>query len=462
MKTYKTFQEAFVSTIRNIILKPDNISDSRNGKMYEQLGLGFKVLDASSFKFEDETIGRIDYEYAEDFYNWMTNSDEQTSTEKFLNKYPKVKGFVAKPKSKNLPENFNALYGPRIMHQLPYILEELSTNINSRRAVISILDADDLELLRAVDDPNLEFPCCDSATFNVRDGKLHMHLHMRSNNMGNVAKLDMYLWGRLMMHINNILKTELGEVTYTIVSAHVFESDFKYFIESMMFCQHQTKQSNENLLTIELFKTILLRNIDKLVENNLSLQVLRHAETENNRNRKYQGGKYTAGIEILHDTIIDFFASTKNVVKTDLEVFLKKKKSVVYTSEYQRTIQTAKSFTMLHKVNSATSALLNEFDLGVQDGQLIQHQKMLNFFSSIEENCYSTYSYGGETILEFFSRVVLFSFQLIDHHKSNENILIVGHGLWIAAFIYLSDKSDKLTSNLLQYKPVHLNSIKIC
>ena len=183
---------------------------------------------------------------------------------------------------------------------------------------------------------------------------------------------------------------------------------------------------------------------------------------ESDANFVNNAGKYTAGIEILHDTIIDFFASTKNVVKTDLEVFLKKKKSVVYTSEYQRTIQTAKSFTMLHKVNSATSALLNEFDLGVQDGQLIQHQKMLNFFSSIEENCYSTYSYGGETILEFFSRVVLFSFQLIDHHKSNENILIVGHGLWIAAFIYLSDKSDKLTNNLLQYKPAHLNSIKIC
>ena len=72
--------------------------------------------------------------------------------------------------------------------------KELKDNPNSRRAVISILEKTDLLLLDK--DETLEFPCADSATFYIREGKLNAHLHMRSQNMGQVAKLDMYLWGR--------------------------------------------------------------------------------------------------------------------------------------------------------------------------------------------------------------------------------------------------------------------------
>jgi hypothetical protein len=71
MKIYETFEEAFVNTIKDIASNPDQICSSRNGAMFEKLGYAFKVNDAKSYKFGNENIGRIDYDYANDFYNWM-------------------------------------------------------------------------------------------------------------------------------------------------------------------------------------------------------------------------------------------------------------------------------------------------------------------------------------------------------------------------------------------------------
>ena len=65
--------------------------------------------------------------------------------------------------------------------------KELKNNPNSRRAVISILKDSDLVLLGT--DEKLEFPCTDSATFFIRDNKLNVHLHMRSQNMVTVCTI---------------------------------------------------------------------------------------------------------------------------------------------------------------------------------------------------------------------------------------------------------------------------------
>jgi thymidylate synthase len=133
---------------------------------------------------------------------------------------------MEKPKGEGLPANFNTFYGPRILQQLPHIKKELIEKPDTRRAVISILDKDDVLLLDK--EESLEFPCCDSATFFIRDEKLNVHLHMRSQNMGQVAKLDMYLWGRFTNELAAELNREVGKLTSTVVSAHVFEKDFEY------------------------------------------------------------------------------------------------------------------------------------------------------------------------------------------------------------------------------------------
>lgn len=224
MISTKTFQEAFKANIRSIWDSPDYVTTSRIGDVKESQGLTYKVEDPSSFEFEDKNIGRIQYPYASDFYDFMISGS--TDAAEAFKEYPNVARFTSKPKSPDLPDNFNTFYGPRIVAQLPTIIKELQANPDSRRAVISILTAQDLELLDK--DETLEFPCCDSATLSIRDGKLNLHLHMRSQNMGQVIKLDMYLWGRFQTFLAKELGVELGFFMSSIVSAHVFTKDEEY------------------------------------------------------------------------------------------------------------------------------------------------------------------------------------------------------------------------------------------
>lgn len=223
--TYITFQEAFIEIIHQIINNPEFQTSSRIGDVYEITGLNYDVIDLQSFRFENENLGRLTYDYANKFYQWMI--DGCTDNEILLKDYPNISKFLEKPKHPDLPPNFNTFYGPRILSQLPFIEKELKEHPNTRRAVISILYPDDLNLLDKPEE-TLEYPCCDSATFFIREGKLNVHVHMRSQNMGQVLKLDMYLWGRFTCELAKKLNLPIGKFSSSIVSAHVFKKDFEY------------------------------------------------------------------------------------------------------------------------------------------------------------------------------------------------------------------------------------------
>jgi hypothetical protein len=222
---FDKFEDAFLSINNLIIHLPEFKTSSRLGDVHEISGLSYQVNDMSSYQFSNESIGRLNYDYANKFYEWMVSG--AVDHDILLKDYPNVAKFMEKPKSTDLPANFNTFYGPRILTQLPFIIKELTEHPDSRRAVISIIDSDDLLLLDKPDE-TLEFPCCDSATFFIRDGRLNSHVHMRSQNMGQVLKLDMYLWGRFTCELAEKLNVPVGVFTSSVVSAHVFKKDFEY------------------------------------------------------------------------------------------------------------------------------------------------------------------------------------------------------------------------------------------
>lgn len=224
-RDFITFEEAFLKINKEIIESPQYKTTSRIGDVSEIQGYTYTVKDLKTFQFEHESIGRLNYDYADKFYQWMITGS--TDNEALLKDYPNVAKFMEKPKHPDLPQNFNTFYGPRILEQLPHIIKELKEHPDTRRAVISILDRQDLLLLDKPDE-TLEFPCCDSATYSIRNGKLNVHLHMRSQNMGQVLKLDMYLWGRFTCELAEKLGLQPGIFTSTVVSAHVFNRDNEY------------------------------------------------------------------------------------------------------------------------------------------------------------------------------------------------------------------------------------------
>lgn len=226
-QSFKTFQEAFLGINKTIIENPTYVTDSRLGFMNEIPSLSYTVEDISSYEFPNPEIGRLDYQYANLFYDWMVGGCTDNTT--ILEQYPNTAKFMEKPKSEDLPTNFNTFYGPRILEQLPFIEKELKESPTTRRAVISILEKTDLQLLDK--DELLEFPCCDSATFFIRDEKLNVHLHMRSQNMGQILKLDMYIWARFTIELAEKINRKAGYFTSSVVSAHVFKRDINYLTE---------------------------------------------------------------------------------------------------------------------------------------------------------------------------------------------------------------------------------------
>tara|TARA_B100001287_G_C22584452_1_gene482545 strand:- start:173 stop:877 length:705 start_codon:yes stop_codon:yes gene_type:complete len=221
---FETFGQAYVGNIRKIYNEYDYDFASRIGDCWERTSHSYEVNDMASYKFENEELGKLDYDYIEKFYDWLISGS--TDTEEAFKEYPNVAKFLKKPENSLLPDNFNTFYGPRIVGQREQVVNELKSNPNSRRAVISILKDSDLILLGT--DEKLEFPCTDSATFFIRKGKLNCHLHMRSQNMVTVVKLDMYLWARFTCEMAKELGVETGKFTSSIVSAHVFERDQEY------------------------------------------------------------------------------------------------------------------------------------------------------------------------------------------------------------------------------------------
>lgn len=222
--TFPSFQTAFKVLNEEIVNNPQFVTDSRIGRCNEIGSASIEILDPTTFMFTDAKINRISYEYAEAFWKFMISGG--TDAAEAFKEYPNVAKFIDKPKSDVLPANFNTFYGPRIVAQLPALLKELKEKPNSRRVVFQILQEQDQALLDS--DESLEYPCTDSVTYYIRDGKLYAHTHMRSQNCAIVMQLDFYLQGKLMQYIADECGVQLGTYSHTMVSAHVFERDFVY------------------------------------------------------------------------------------------------------------------------------------------------------------------------------------------------------------------------------------------
>jgi len=110
-------------------------------------------------------------------------------------------------------------YHDRFAGQLDGIVEELTRNPWSTRAVACVRRAEDI----ALEEP----PCLTSMTFQIRREKLLMFVHFRSNDAWNAAHENDIALVELGKNIAKRLNTELGQYTKLCESFHVYARDFK-------------------------------------------------------------------------------------------------------------------------------------------------------------------------------------------------------------------------------------------
>lgn len=117
-----------------------------------------------------------------------------------------------------------ASYGPRFVAQLDHVIAELKHNPESRRACMMILDERDQILAEGlrIGETKCEYPCTMGLTFFIRDGKLHLQGHMRSNNYVLTVCIDVYLFTTFQRQVAEVLMLPVGNYYHSAVSAHVF------------------------------------------------------------------------------------------------------------------------------------------------------------------------------------------------------------------------------------------------
>jgi len=107
----------------------------------------------------------------------------------------------------------------RGINQIKNIVGSLGTNPDSRRAVIQLFDATDIEKRHK------EIPCTCTLQFMVRDHQLEMFTSMRSNDAFLGLPHDVFAFTMLQEIIARSLGLEVAEYKHAVGSLHLYERD---------------------------------------------------------------------------------------------------------------------------------------------------------------------------------------------------------------------------------------------
>ena len=124
-------------------------------------------------------------------------------------------------------ETVNSNYGYVIKHQygfdqLKMCEDILSRDKNSRQAVIHIKPP--INLLEA---PSKDVNCTECIQFFVRENKLYMTVHMRSNDLWMGFPNDVFQFSCMQIYLAMRLNLQLGTYTHTSASLHLYKRDYK-------------------------------------------------------------------------------------------------------------------------------------------------------------------------------------------------------------------------------------------
>ena len=254
MKAYKNFTEAYVDILKDVYTSPEFTSSPRGMKIKEVLGYQFKILNPRNrILYVPGRELSVHYMIAE--LLWYLSGNDSTE---WISNYS---SFWSKISDDG--KTANSAYGSRIFkphtrvasnvdsnwNQWNYIIQELKTDPDSRRAVIHIRSPHDSILA------NLDVPCTLSLQFFLRNDKIHMVTSMRSSDiiLGLAYDIPAFTIFQelLAVQLTKELGRPIGLGSYTHLSAslHVYERHFK-MVEKIL--EEDKKQDYLNLLEMPL------------------------------------------------------------------------------------------------------------------------------------------------------------------------------------------------------------------
>ena len=116
-------------------------------------------------------------------------------------------------------EGWDYTYHERFSQYLPFVIEELKRNSESRRAVISIRNNE-------IDSRTSDPACMQSIQYFIRGGKLDCMILFRSNDLPEAFFFNAFGLIKLQEKVAAALDLEIGTYTHRSNSMHCYEKDF--------------------------------------------------------------------------------------------------------------------------------------------------------------------------------------------------------------------------------------------
>jgi len=108
-------------------------------------------------------------------------------------------------------------YGPRLMPQIPYVLESLSKP-DSRQAVATIWTPSPTD--------SRDIPCTISLQWLLRGGVLHCTANMRSSDVWLGLPYDFFTFSQITNYVAMRMDADIGSLTMNLASSHLYESHY--------------------------------------------------------------------------------------------------------------------------------------------------------------------------------------------------------------------------------------------
>lgn len=148
--------------------------------------------------------------YAELEWEWYLSKNRSVSE---IKKHAKI---WDKMHDGNNIVNSNYGYQWSRNNQLEFVIEELTKNPNSRRAVLTIYDGKEHSI------HSFDTPCTLSIVFNITNGKLNMSVLMRSNDLWFGFCNDQYCFSKLQQLVASKLSLPVGWYYHFSNNLHLY------------------------------------------------------------------------------------------------------------------------------------------------------------------------------------------------------------------------------------------------
>ena len=214
------FTKLYRAILANL-LDEGELAESRSGNMVELIGKANTFTDPASVVTGIPNWRDFNFTFAGSLAEaiWCGDSNGQNLS----GVSERSRQFLQIPE--HLADSVCAMYGPKLLASLPFVKHCIDKEENTRRAISHFNTPGDVRIVLDECLAKLEFPCTLAWQWLPRNGKLHMHVHMRSQCAFTILPLDLYVQNYILAKLSAELGLQQGCITQSYGSIHIYEKD---------------------------------------------------------------------------------------------------------------------------------------------------------------------------------------------------------------------------------------------